>query len=411
MRASVYGSSALRVSVVHPLTPSCYNSRTNFDSNPCLSVQSVSNNLFTYEKFAQAGRARAGVFHTPHGDIPTPVFAPVGTAATVKGVPPRDLKELGATLVLSNTYHLYLRPGDELVARMGGLHRFMQWDGPLLTDSGGFQIFSLQDLRKVDDDGVTFRSHLDGSLHRFTPEKVMSIQENLGADIIMALDECAPPTQREYNEQALRRTHLWAARCQTAHGRLDQALFGIVQGGVFPDLREQSARFLIDLDFAGYAIGGLAVGETKEQMHAVLELTDRLLPENKPRYLMGVGTAEDFLEAVARGVDMFDCVLPTRLARHGAALTRAGRLNLRNQSLSEEQSPIEEGCACYACRHFTRGYIRHLMVSKEILGLYLASIHNLHFLLSTMRRIRESILDGSFETLKVEILPQLKRET
>jgi len=364
--------------------------------------------VFTYEKFAQVGRARAGVFHTPHGDIPTPVFAPVGTAATVKGVPPRDLKELGATLVLSNTYHLYLRPGDELIARMGGLHQFMGWDGPLLTDSGGFQVFSLQDLRKVDDDGVTFRSHLDGSTHRFTPEKVMSIEENLGADIAMVLDECAPPTEREYNEQALRRTHLWAERCQKAHTRSDQALFGIVQGGIFPDLREQSAGFLVDLDFPGYAIGGLAVGETKEQMHTVLDLVDQLLPENKPRYLMGVGTAEDFFEAVSRGVDIFDCVLPTRLARHGAAFTHTGRLNLRNQSLSEDQTPIEEGCACYTCQHFTRAYIRHLMALKEILGLYLASIHNLHFLLNTMRQIRESILDGSFDRLKTEMLAQLK---
>jgi queuine tRNA-ribosyltransferase len=363
---------------------------------------------FTYEKFAQVGRARAGVFHTPHGGIPTPVFAPVGTAATVKGVPPRDLKELGATLVLSNTYHLYLRPGDELIARMGGLHQFMGWDGPLLTDSGGFQVFSLQDLRKVDDDGVTFRSHLDGSTHRFTPEKVMSIEENLGADIAMVLDECAPPAQREYNEQALRRTHLWAERCQQAHTRSDQALFGIVQGGIFPDLREQSARFLIDLDFPGYAVGGLAVGETKGQMHSMLDLTDQLLPENKPRYLMGVGTAEDFFEAVSRGIDIFDCVLPTRLARHGAAFTHSGRMNLRNLSLSEDKLPIEEGCPCYACQHFTRGYIRHLMVSKEILGLYLASIHNLHFLLDTMRQIRESIFAGTFETLKAEMLAQLQ---
>jgi queuine tRNA-ribosyltransferase len=359
---------------------------------------------FQYDLLAHTGRARAGVFHTPHGDIPTPVFAPVGTAATVKGVPPRDLQELGATLVLSNTYHLYLRPGDELVARMGGLHRFMGWDGPLLTDSGGFQVFSLPDLRTVDADGVTFRSHLDGSPHRFTPEKVISIEENLGADIIMVLDECAPPMQREYNEQAVRRTHAWAARCKQAQTRSDQALFGIVQGGVFPDLREQSARFLSDLDFPGYAIGGLAVGETKAQMHSVLELLDPILPENKPRYLMGVGTAEDFFEAVARGVDIFDCVLPTRLARHGAALTHAGRINLRNLSLAEDTGPIEDGCACYACTHFTRGYIRHLMVAKEIVGLYLASIHNLHFLLDTMRQIRESIFDGTFEQLKAEKL-------
>ena len=366
--------------------------------------------IFTYDKLAQSGRARAGIFHTPHGDVPTPVFAPVGTAATVKGVPPRDLKDLGATLVLANTYHLYLRPGDELVARLGGLHRFMDWDGPLLTDSGGFQIFSLQELRKVDDDGVTFKSHLDGSLHRFTPEKVISIEENLGADIIMTLDECAPPTQREYNEQALRRTHLWAERCQRAQTRSDQALFGIVQGGIFHDLREQSARFLMELDFPGYAIGGLAVGETKEQMHGVLELVDDTLPADKLRYLMGVGTAADFFEAVARGVDIFDCVLPTRLARHGAAFTHNGRLNLRNQALAEDTLPIEAGCVCYACTHFTRAYIRHLMVAKEILGLYLASIHNLHFLLDIMRRIRRSIFDGTFEQLKADMLSTLMRD-
>ncbi|CAG0981752.1 Queuine tRNA-ribosyltransferase [Anaerolineae bacterium] len=364
-------------------------------------------NTFQFNLLAQTGRARAGVFHTPHGDILTPVFAPVGTAATVKGVPPRDLKDLGATLVLSNTYHLYLRPGDELVARMGGLHRFMGWDGPMLTDSGGFQVFSLQDLRKVDDDGVTFRSHLDGSIHRFTPEKVIAIEENLGADIMMVLDECPPPTQREVNEKALRRTHLWAERCKQAQTRTDQALFGIVQGGVFPDLREQSARFLMDLDFPGYAIGGLAVGETKAQMHSVLDLLDPILPEHKPRYLMGVGTAEDFFEAVARGVDIFDCVLPTRLARHGAAMTNTGRINLRNLSLSEDHGPIEEGCTCYACTHFSRGYIRHLMVAKEIVGLYLASIHNLHFLLNTMRQIRQSIFDGTFDQLKAERLSRL----
>ncbi len=362
---------------------------------------------FKYEKLTQAGRARAGIFHTPHGDIPTPVFAPVGTAATVKGVPPRDLKDLGATLVLANTYHLYLRPGDELIVRKGGLHRFIGWDGPLLTDSGGFQIFSLQELRKVDDDGATFKSHLDGSTHRFTPEKVISIEENLGADIIMVLDECAPPTDREYNLKALRRTHLWAERCQRAQKRTDQALFGIVQGGVFHDLREQSARYLVDLDFPGYAIGGLAVGETKEQMHAVLDQLDPILPADKPRYLMGVGTAEDFFESVARGVDMFDCVLPTRLARHGAALTHKGRINLRNQSLAEERAPIEAGCTCYACQNFSRAYIRHLMVAKEIVGLYLASIHNLHFLLDTMKQIRQSIFDGTFKELRAEMLPKL----
>jgi len=356
--------------------------------------------LFQFDLLARDGRARAGVLHTLHGEIPTPAFAPVGTAATVKGVPPRDLKELGATLVLANTYHLFLRPGDDLVARLGGLHRFMGWDGPILTDSGGFQVFSLKDIRAIDDDGVTFRSHIDGSLHRFTPEKVIAIQENLGADIIMTFDECASPLDRDYNLEALRRTHAWAERCLRARTRSDQALFGIVQGGVFDDLREQSARFLMRLDFPGYAVGGLAVGETKQQMHHVLDVLDPILPADRPRYLMGVGTLEDFFEAVARGIDIFDCVLPTRLARHGAAFTHAGRLNLRKSSLAEDARPIDEGCACYACQRFSRAYIRHLMQANEILGLYLASLHNLHFLFDTLRHIRESILAGRFAGLR-----------
>jgi len=359
---------------------------------------------FQFDLLARDGLARAGIFHTPHGDIPTPVFAPVGTAATVKAVAPRDLKELGATLILANTYHLYLRPGDERVARLGGLHTFMGWDGPILTDSGGYQIFSLKEIRKIDDDGVTFKSHIDGSLHRFTPQKVVAVEENLGADIIMALDECAPPLDRDYNVQALRRTHAWAERCLRAKTRSDQALFGIVQGGVFDDLREQSARFLVGLDFPGYAVGGLAVGETKEQMHHVLDRVVPMLPEHKPRYLMGVGTLKDFFETVARGIDMFDCVLPTRLARHGAAFTHDGRLNLHNAALAADARPIEEACTCYACRNFTRAYIRHLMQANEILGLYLASIHNLHFLLDIMRRIRQAIIDGTFAQLKQEML-------
>ena len=354
---------------------------------------------FHFEVLARDGSARAGMLHTPHGDIPTPVFAPVGTAATVKGVPPRDLKELGATLVLANTYHLFLRPGADVIAGLGGLHTFMGWEGPILTDSGGYQIFSLKEIRQIDDDGVTFKSHLDGSLHRFTPETVIALEEKLSADVIMTLDECAPPLDRAYNEEALRRTHAWAERCLRAKTRSDQALFGIVQGGVFDDLREQSARFLTALDFPGYAIGGLAVGETKAQMHHTLDVVAPMLPEHKPRYLMGVGTLEDFFESVARGIDVFDCVLPTRLARHGAAFTREGRLNLRNSALAEDRRPIEEGCACYACQNFTRAYIRHLMQANEILGLYLASIHNLHFLLETMRRIRQSIFDGAFAQL------------
>jgi len=360
--------------------------------------------MFEFTLQATCGRARAGLLRTPHGDLPTPVFAPVGTQATVKTMTPRDLRELGATLVLANTYHLYLRPGSALVARLGGLHRFMGWSGPILTDSGGYQVFSLKTLRQVDDDGVTFRSHLDGSTHRFTPEKVIAIQEELGPDIAVCLDECAPPLDRAYNEQALARTHAWAARCRAAHRRADQALLGIVQGGVFPDLREQSARFITSLDFSGHAIGGLSVGESKEQTYATLDLMDDCLPKDKPRYLMGVGAAQDFFQAVARGVDMFDCVLPTRLARHGAALIlntqyQNGRLNLRNAQYAADESPIEQDCGCYTCQTFTRAYLRHLLVAGEILGLHLLSIHNLHLLLDLMRRIRASILDGAFEQL------------
>ncbi|MBL8057501.1 MAG: tRNA guanosine(34) transglycosylase Tgt [Anaerolineales bacterium] len=352
--------------------------------------------MFEFELLATSGRARAGLFHTPHGPLPTPVFAPVGTQATVKALTPAQLHELGATLVLSNTYHLYLRPGEALVRELGGLHGFMQWDGPMLTDSGGFQVFSLAKIRQVDDDGVTFRSHLDGSAHRFTPEKSIAIQEALGADIIMAFDECPPPLDRAYNEAALRRTHAWAERCQRAKARPDQALFGIVQGGVFPDLRAASARFLAGLDFPGYAIGGLAVGETKAQMHATLDEVEPLLPAGKPRYLMGVGSPEDLVNGVRRGVDIFDCVLPTRLARNGAALTRAGRLNLNNATFARDPGPVEAGCACYCCRHFTRAYLRHLVTAKEILGATLLTRHNVHMLLTLMREMRAAILAGTF---------------
>ncbi len=348
--------------------------------------------------------ARAGVFVTPHGDIPTPVFAPVGTQATVKTLSPEELSAVGAKLVLANTYHLYLRPGHELIREFGGLHEFMGWHGPMLTDSGGFQVFSLSALRKVDDDGVTFRSHIDGSMHRFTPEKVMEVEEALGADIAMTLDECPPPKDRAYNEQALRRTHLWAARCRESHTREDQALFGIVQGGIFPDLREQSARFITSLDFPGYAIGGLSVGETKEEMYATLDVTVPMLPEGKPRYLMGVGTPEDILESVERGVDFFDCVFPTRVARNGALLTSHGRINIRNARFARDPNPIEPGCTCYTCQHYSRAYLRHLFVAKETLGLRLATIHNLHFMEKLMADIRKHIKDGTFVEFKRSFL-------
>lgn len=351
---------------------------------------------FTFDLHQRDGDARLSTFHTPHGPIPMPAFAPVGTLANVKTLEPRDLSELGATLVLSNTYHLYLRPGHELVARLGGLHQFMGWHGPMLTDSGGYQVFSLAHRRKLDDDGVTFRSHIDGSMHRFTPERVMEIEQALGADIAMVLDECPDPLDRAYNEAALERTHRWAVRCKEAHSRPDQALFGIVQGGIFAELRQQSAEFLGQLDFPGYAVGGLAVGETKEQMYQTLDETCPHLPVDKPRYLMGVGAPEDIVEAVARGIDFFDCVLPTRVARNGAVLTPQGRLNLRNAENAEDVRPIQEDCTCYTCRTFTRAYLRHLFKAKEITGLRLATIHNVHFMMQLMAQIRAAIADGVF---------------
>ncbi|MEA3334496.1 MAG: tRNA guanosine(34) transglycosylase Tgt [Chloroflexota bacterium] len=355
---------------------------------------------FELKKVDRESHARLGRMVTPHGAVETPLFAPVGTQATVKTMTPRDLEELGTGLILANTYHLFLRPGAELIASQGGLHGFMGWDRPILTDSGGYQVFSLSHMRKVDDDGVTFRSHIDGSLHCFTPESVIASEELLGADIIMVLDECPDPLNRAYNEQALARTHAWAVRCKAAQKRPDQALFGIVQGGVFADLRADSARFLADLDFPGYAIGGLAVGETKEQMAATLDITCPLLPVDKPRYLMGVGTPEDILESVARGIDFFDCVLPTRIARNGAFLTHAGRLNIRNAEYAESPLPVEESCSCYTCRNFSRAYLRHLFKAKEVLGLRLATLHNLHFMLHFMEQIRESIASGNFIAFK-----------
>ncbi len=351
---------------------------------------------FSFTLEAQDRAARAGLLATPHGLVKTPVFAPVGTNATVKAASPRVLRDLGVTLILANTYHLYLRPGDGLVRDLGGLHAFMAWPGPLLTDSGGFQVFSLAGIRQLDDDGVTFTSHLDGSRHRLTPEKSIAIQQNLGADIIMCLDECPVPTDRAAVEAALRRTHAWAARCQAAKTRHDQALFGIVQGGIFPDLRRQSVRAITALDFPGYAIGGLAVGETKAQMYQTLEHTVPLLPPEKPRYLMGVGSPEDLVHAVARGVDIFDCVLPTRLARHGAAMTRRGRINMRNARHAADPQPVEPGCACYTCATFSRAYVHHLVKTKEILAHNLLTIHNIHLLLTLMREMREAILAGTF---------------
>jgi len=354
--------------------------------------------MFEFDILARQGRARAGVFHTPHGDLLTPLFAPVGTQATVKTLTPAQLEELGACLVLANTYHLYLRPGDDLVREMGGLHAFMQWPHPLLTDSGGYQVFSMAQTRKVDEDGVTFKSHIDGSTHRFTPEGSIAIQENLGADIIMAFDECADPYNRSYNEEAVQRTHAWADRCLAAHHRSDQALFGIIQGGIFPDLRSASAQFITSREFPGYAIGGLSVGETKTETYAMLDLVDESLPESKPRYLMGVGTPEDLIQGIRRGVDFFDCVLPTRLARHHAAFSPTGRLNLMNAVFARDPAPLDGECTCYTCQHFSRAYLRHLVTARELLAGTLLSIHNLHALIQLVHEIRTSILNGRFET-------------
>ncbi|HEX3049306.1 MAG TPA: tRNA guanosine(34) transglycosylase Tgt [Aggregatilineaceae bacterium] len=364
--------------------------------------------MFEFSLEAQDGMARAGVLQTPHGPLPTPVFAPVGTQASVKAVEPRELIELGSTLVLANTYHLYLRPGDALIAEFGGIHRFMAWDGPMLTDSGGFQVFSLNELRKIDEDGVTFRSHIDGSTHRFTPEFSIRIQHNLGADIIMAFDECAVPDDRAAVVPALNRTHRWLARCVEEHARSGdlsrQALFGIVQGGIYPDLREESARAVCAFDLPGYAVGGLAVGETKDQMHATLDFTTPLLPADKPRYLMGVGSPEDLINGVKRGIDIFDCVLPTRVARHGAALTRRGRINMHNQQYAADHEPIEPGCTCYTCRTFSRAYVRHLIKASEILAHQLLSIHNLHVLLTLIREMRAAIFSGTFASYAADFL-------
>ena len=349
--------------------------------------------------------ARRGVVHTPHGDIQTPVFMPVGTQATVKSLTPEELKdEVGAQIILSNTYHLYLRPGHELVKEAGGLHNFMRWDRPILTDCGGFQVFSLSDLRTISEDGVEFKSHLDGSKHMFTPEKVMEIEEALGADIIMAFDECCPyPSTYEYTKQSMERTTRWAKRCKDAHTTVDkQGLFGIIQGGFYEDLREQSAKDLIALDFPGYAIGGISVGEPKEEYLKMLYYTAPLMPENKPRYLMGVGTPDYLVEAALAGIDMCDCVLPTRIARNGTAMTWNGKVVVRNANYARDFTPLDPECDCYTCKNYTRAYIRHLVKANEILGVRLLSIHNLRFLTRLMERVRIEIENDNLGTFKEE---------
>lgn len=348
---------------------------------------------YTLLKECKQTGARLGYLETPHGRIETPVFMPVGTQATVKTMSPEELKKIGSSIILSNTYHLYLRPGHEIVREAGGLHRFMNWDRAILTDSGGFQVFSLSNLRKINEEGVVFRSHLSGEKLFISPEKSIEIQNALGADIIMAFDECPPyPAEREYVKDSLERTTRWAERCLEAHRQTDtQALFGIVQGGMYPDLRAQSARELIALDFPGYAIGGLSVGEPKELMYEVLAATTPLLPTDKPRYLMGVGSPDALIEGVIHGVDMFDCVLPTRIARNGTAMTSLGRVVVRNARYARDFSPLDLACDCHTCRHYTRAYLRHLVKADETFGLRLITYHNLYFLLHLMEQVRQAI--------------------
>lgn len=356
-------------------------------------------------------RARAGVLSTPHGEIETPIFMPVGTQATVKTMSPEEVAGLGASMILSNTYHLHLRPGEDIVAKAGGLHKFMNWPRGILTDSGGYQVFSLGELRKITEEGVHFRSHIDGAPLFLSPESVMEIEMALGADIAMAFDECAPyPATREYVEKSMALTARWAERCLKAHRREDQALFGIVQGGTYRDLRIESAKDIASLGFPGFGIGGLSVGEPKPLMYEMLEVVIPALPENKPRYLMGVGSPDALLEGVARGVDMFDCVLATRIARNGTVFTSQGRLIVRDAKYAEDFRPIDPECDCYVCQNHSRAYIRHLIKAGEVLGIRLTTWHNLHFILSLMRKVRQAILEGRFDEFRHEFLKKQGHE-
>jgi queuine tRNA-ribosyltransferase len=360
-------------------------------------------------------KARAGILTTDHGVVETPIFMPVGTQATVKTMTPDDLLRSDVQIILGNTYHLYLRPGHKLIEEFGGLHRFMHWKRPILTDSGGYQVFSLKEIRKIDDDGVTFQSHLDGSYQRFTPQSVLDIQRSLGSDIMMVLDECAPyPSTREYAEKSNELTLKWAAIARELYEKKQplyghkQFLFGIVQGSVYKDIRQKSAEELIKMDFPGYSIGGLAVGEPVEKMYEMTDFVTALLPDNKPKYLMGVGKPEDLLENIERGVDMFDCVIPTRNARNGTVFTQNGKLIIKAGRFKKDQNPIDEYCDCYTCRNFSRGYIRHLLNVNEILGLKLATIHNIHFYMWLVREARTHILSDTFTVWKKMMLSKIK---
>ncbi len=348
--------------------------------------------------------ARLGKIHTPHGVIDTPVFMPVGTQATVKAMTPEEIKDIGAGIILSNTYHLMLRPSSELIKEAGGLHQFMNWDGAILTDSGGFQVFSLGDLRKITEEGVAFRSHIDGSKHFMTPESAVQVQTNLGSDIMMAFDECAPyPADYDYVKNSLERTTRWLQRCVKAHKNTEnQALFGIVQGGMYKELRKQSAEEITQFDLPGYAIGGLSVGEEKPLMYEMLEYTVPLLPEDKPRYLMGVGTPDCLIEGVIRGIDMFDCVLPTRIARNGTAMTSQGRVTIKNAKYTRDFTALDPECDCYTCKNYTKAYLRHLFKANEILSARLFSYHNIHFLVNLMKNIRKAIMEDRLGDFRVE---------
>lgn len=366
----------------------------------------------TYELVKKTGNARAGIITTPHGTVETPVFMPVGTQGTVKGMTKEELVELGSEIILGNTYHLHLRPGDDLVARFGGLHKFSAWEKPILTDSGGFQVFSLGHLRKITEEGVAFSSHLDGSKRFLSPEKSIEIQNNLGSDIVMLFDECPPGmSSKEYLIPSIERTARWAKRCIEAHKRPDeQGLFAIVQGGIYEELREKSLESLREMDehFSGYAMGGLAVGEPREDMYRILENITPKFPENKPRYLMGVGEPLDMLEAVESGIDMMDCVQPTRIGRHGTVFTKYGRLVIKNAGYAEDDRPLDEGCSCYVCRNYSRGYIRHLLKAGEILGQRLTTYHNLYFLVQLMKNARKAILEDRFPEFKEEFIENYK---
>ncbi|MFZ8426836.1 tRNA guanosine(34) transglycosylase Tgt [Staphylococcus aureus] len=364
----------------------------------------------TYEhiKTCKQSGARLGIVHTPHGSFETPMFMPVGTKATVKTMSPEELRQIEAKIILGNTYHLWLQPGNDIIKHAGGLHKFMNWDGPILTDSGGFQVFSLSNLRKITEEGVEFRHYTNGSKLFLSPEKSMQIQNDLGSDIMMAFDECPPmPAEYDYVKKSIERTTRWAKRCLDAHQRPeDQALFGIIQGGEYEDLREQSAKDLVELDFPGYAIGGLSVGEPKPVMYKMVEHTEQFMPKDKPRYLMGVGSPDALIECSIRGMDMFDCVLPTRIARNGTCMTSQGRLVIKNAKFADDLRPLDENCDCYTCQNYSRAYIRHLIKAEETFGIRLTTIHNLHFLLKLMEDIRQAIREDRLLDFKEEFFEQ-----